>query len=139
MTAAPSALNEPFDPVELEYTASVANTVAQVTVTPAVNDANAALEYLGGDGNPLVDADSVADGQQVNLEVGENVIEVRVTAQDETTTQSYTVTVNRAAFACAATPDLAGRPEVWSGSLTVEERISAIGSEFGYSDYFGYR
>ena len=112
------ALNEAFDPVELEYTASVANTVAQVTVTPAVNDAYATVEYLDGNDNPLIDADGVKAGQQVNLRVGANVIGVRVRAQDGTTTRTYRVDVSRTAFVCAA-PDLSDRVEIWTADLTV--------------------
>ena len=116
------ALNETFDPDALAYTATVANPVEQVTVTPAANAANAAVEILDGEGDALVDADSVADGHQVNLVLGDNVIAVAVKAQDARTARTYRLTVSRAAFVCAAT-DLAGRPEVWSGSLTVGESI----------------
>ena len=90
-------LNEPFNPADIVYTASVANAVGQVTVTPAPSDANATVDYRDGDGNPLADADGAAAGQQVDLEVGDNVIGVRVRAQDGATTQTYTVTVWRAA------------------------------------------
>ena len=112
------ALNEPFAADDTVYTASVANRVGQVTVTPAVNDANATVEYLDGAGAALADADTVTDGHQVSLEVGDTVFGVKVTAEDETTTRTYTVTVNRAEFACTA-PDLSGLTEAWTGTVTV--------------------
>ena len=123
------ALNEAFVPGETiytAYTASVANPVGQVTVTPATRGPNATVEYLDGDGNPLADADAGTDGQQVALDVGDTVIGVRVTAQDGTT-RTYTVTVTRAAYACAA-PDLSDRIEVWTGTLTV----GALSRFYGY-------
>ena len=78
------------------YTAMVANAVAEVTVTPTLNDSGATIEYLDGDDATLTDA-GTADGHQVALAVGDNVIKVKVTAEDGNTTETYTVTVTRAA------------------------------------------
>ena len=70
------------------YTASVANTVSQTTVTPTLNDSGAKYVIkLGG----VEDED-----RTVSLAVGENVITIEVTAEDDTTTKTYTVTVTRA-------------------------------------------
>ena len=41
------------------------------------------------------DADLAADGQQVDLSAGRNAVTVTVTAQDGSTTETYTVSVNR--------------------------------------------
>ena len=69
------------------YTASVANSVSQTTVTPTVNDSGATYVIkLGG----VTDADGI-----VPLSVGSNVVTVVVTAEDGSTTQTYTVTVTR--------------------------------------------
>ena len=71
------------------YTASVANDVAETTVTPTTNDDGATYEIkLGG----VADADRV-----IPLAVGSNVITVEVTAEDGQATKTYTVTVTRAA------------------------------------------
>ena len=71
------------------YTARVANSVSQTTVTPTVNHSGASY---------VIKLDGVegADGM-VSLSVGSNVITVEVTAEDDSTTQTYTVTVTRAA------------------------------------------
>ena len=84
------------------YTASVANSVDEVTVTPTTNHASATVEILDTDDNELDDADDVEDDFQVALSVGDTVIKVKVTAEDGTSTQTYTVTVTRAA---EMTPD----------------------------------
>ena len=77
------------------YTASVAYSVTQTTVTPTVNDSNASYVIkLGG----VADADGT-----VSLAMGSNVITVEVTAEDEQTTKTYTVTVTRAAPSTDAT------------------------------------
>ena len=63
------------------YTAMVANTVDEVTVTPTKNDSGATIVWLDGSDMTLTDADT-ADGQQVTLVEGDNVIKVKVTAAD---------------------------------------------------------
>ena len=69
------------------YTATVAYSVSQTTVTPTVNDSGAIYVIkLGG----VTDADST-----VSLSVGANVITIEVTAEDDTTTKTYTVTVTK--------------------------------------------
>ena len=80
------------------YAALVANTVDQVTVTPATNDDNAEVAYLDASDNELTDADTTADGFQVALANGTTTIEVQVTAADDATTRTYTVTLTRAEF-----------------------------------------
>ena len=78
------------------YTASVANNVEEVTFAPT-HHASATVRYLKGT-DVLTDAASTDDGFQVgSLAVGANAITVEVTAEDGTTTQTYTVTVTRAA------------------------------------------
>ena len=78
-----------FDSTAISYSAQVSNSVAETTVTPTVNDSGASYVIkLGG----VKDADGV-----VSLVVGSNVITVEVTAEDDSTTRTYTVTVTRAA------------------------------------------
>ena len=75
-------------PGTTSYTAQVANSVSQTTVTPTVNDSGASyIIKLGG----VTDVDGV-----VSLAVGANVITVEVTAEDDSTTRTYTITVTRA-------------------------------------------
>ena len=71
------------------YTANVANSVIQTTVTPNVNHAGAS--YVIKHGGVAVFNGAVA------LSVGSNVITVEVTSEDDSATQTYTVTVTRAA------------------------------------------
>ena len=85
------------------YTAMVASTVAEVTVTPTLNDSGASIEYLDGDDATLTDA-GTADGHQVAVAEGDNVIKVKVTAADGNTTETYAVTVTRRATATNSAP-----------------------------------
>ena len=77
------------------YTAAVANGIDEITVTLAVNESNATVEYLDADDMGIDDADAVEDGQQVSLEVGANTIKVKVTAEDDSITETYTVVATR--------------------------------------------
>ena len=70
-----------FAPATTAYSFTVANAVTTLTLTPTVNDPNATA--VVNSGNPIT------------LAVGANPIPVEVTAQDGTTTITYTVTVTR--------------------------------------------
>jgi hypothetical protein len=93
----------PFDfgfvPTTTSYDLDVPNSLTQVDVTPVANDAGATI---------VVNGTSVASGTPITMPfaVGSNVIDVVVTAEDGTTVESYTVTVDRAA-SDPTNPDLA--------------------------------
>ena len=77
-----------FRPSLVDYTASVANSLTQTTVTPTVNDSGASY---------VIKLDGVTDADgTMSLAVGSNVITVEVTAEDGQATKTYTVTVTRA-------------------------------------------
>lgn len=83
-------LTPAFDSEKTSYTASVANGVNSLTVTPTLADPNAAV---------MVNGTPAANGvpsQPIELSVGDNEIAIVVTAQDGTK-KTYTVTVTRAA------------------------------------------
>ena len=85
-----------FMPETKAYTATVDSAVTQVTVTPTPNHAGAQIMYLDGDDRMLADANGRERGFQVEVPVlGDNVIKVKVTAEDGGTMQTYMVTVTR--------------------------------------------
>ena len=77
-----------FDSTTTSYSARVANSVSETTVTPTVNHSESSY-VIKLDG--VTDADGV-----ISLAVGANVITIEVTAEDGNTEQTYTVTVARA-------------------------------------------
>ena len=83
----------------LSYTAEVGNGVDEITVKPTVNQGDAAFVFLDEDGAELTDADTLQDDFQVSLDVGENTIKVKVTAENGAATETYTVVVTRAVLA----------------------------------------
>ena len=91
LTLSDGTLAPAFDPATQNYAASVSNEVGSITVTPTTNDANATV---------TVNGTAVASGSAsgaISLDVGDNAIEVVVTAEDGVSTQTYTVTVARQA------------------------------------------
>ena len=104
-------LDPVFDPDTTSYTASVPHAVTSITVSATPNDPQATLAYFDADDQALADADSVTEGYQANLVVGDNTIKVRVASGDETATQTYVIVVTRAAAAatggiCSRTPQV---------------------------------
>ena len=90
-------LSPPFDRARTTYTASVGYTVTRITLDRTTSATGATVAFLRANGSRLTDADGASDGFQANLAVGENVIRVRVTAQNGVTTRTYTITVTRTA------------------------------------------
>jgi gliding motility-associated-like protein len=72
------------------YTTSVSNATTSVKVTPTAQDANATIKVNG-----TTVASGTASGS-IALVVGNNTINTVVTAQDGTTTHTYSTTVTRA-------------------------------------------
>ena len=111
-----------------DYAASVANGVTEVTVTPMLSDTNATIVWLDGSDMTLADANASTAGQQVTLVEGDNVIKVKVTAEDTTTILTYAVTVNRP----AATTCTLNTGDIWCGVVTVGTVIDQNGVTTGH-------
>lgn len=95
------SLNEDFSPETTFYTASVSNNVTTSTVTAAVYDPGASYKVL---------SNGVLANNPVILEEGPNEIEIVVTAENGTTTKSYTVIVTRQASGSQDTPGVITNP-----------------------------
>ena len=84
-----ATLNPSFTTNTLVYTATVANNVLSITVTPTVTDPTSTVKV-----NNVAVASGSASGA-IDLTVGDNTITVVVTALDHTTTKTYRITVRR--------------------------------------------
>ena len=110
-----------FDPGTTQYVVNVENSLSETTVTATANDSGAVHTVkLGG----VADEDGT-----VALAVGENAVTVEVTAEDEVTFRTYTVTVVRSANTPAT-----GQPAI-SGTAQVGATLSA--STSGITDADG--
>ncbi len=84
-------LSPQFDVDTTSYTAQVANNVSSITAMMTTADSNFPI---------TVNGQAVSSGkasQSINLSVGANTITIVVTAQDGTTTKTYTVVIKRLA------------------------------------------
>ncbi|WP_423910524.1 BspA family leucine-rich repeat surface protein [Candidatus Spongiihabitans sp.] len=84
------ALSPAFASDTISYTASVANAVTSITITPTLNAVNASVTVNGA---------AVVSGEAsgaISLAVGETEIQVVVTAEDTTTKRTYTLVITRA-------------------------------------------
>ena len=105
------------------YEVGVASTVTQATITATKSHSAATVAYS------TTDADTSA-GHQVNLSDGRNEVTITVTAEDTTTTGTYTVSINRgvtAIFGWKASDDFDGLitaennhpADMWSDGTTM--------------------
>ena len=118
------SLSPSFGTSTLSYTVDVPYGVESTTVTPTKSDDGAEIEFLDGTDSDLIDADYAA-GHQVKLLVGENVIKVKVTAEDGVSTRTYTITVTRATPEVSIAADLDEVPEGAEVKFTVRRNAPA--------------
>lgn len=111
-------LTPTFASATTSYTASVSNATTSITVTPTVAQANATVKV-----NNVTVASGAASGA-IALNVGSNTITTVVTAQDGTTTKTYTVNVVRqSSTALGGTDDFADNSRdasKWAGTDVIE-------------------
>ncbi len=92
-----ATLSPAFNSSTSAYSTTVGNNVTSITVTPATAFAGASVKV---NGNPV---SSGTPSLPINLNVGNNLVSTVVTAENGTTTKTYTLAVNRAAPATVAT------------------------------------
>ena len=122
-------LDPTFVSATTSYAAEVANAVTTVTLTAMTTDDGASVSAVTLNGNAIADSD-FTDGITVpSLLVGDNDIVVTVTAEDTSSTQTYTVTVAREAAANNA-------PTASDGSVTTDEDTAHTFAEdeFNFAD-----
>ena len=102
----PVALNEAFDPERRSYTAAVGHAVNSLAVSARAADERANVVLPDDD-------DGGTPGSQVELEVGDNAIVVKVKAENGRT-RRYTVTVRRAGV--PVTASVSGAPAEHGGA-----------------------
>ena len=118
LTISSGTLSPQFSSSVITYTASVDNSVTQVTVTPTASDSSAAITV---NGNTVISGNGYI---LTSLTAGEpTTVTVIVTAQDSTT-KTYTITLTRAA-ALSDNADLGGLT-ISSGTLSPQFSSSVI-------------
>ena len=124
------ALIPPFASGTTSYMAPVDNDVDEITIKPTVNENNATFEYQDSSNTKITDANSVKAGQQVSLSEGANTIKVKVTAQDATTTDAYTVVVTRGSGGTTPITSTNTAPTV---ANAISNQTATVGTVFNYA------
>lgn len=113
LTISAGTLTPDFASGTTSYTASVANSVSSADVTATVNQADATLTI-----NDSAAVSSTAS--TVDLNVGENIITILVTAQDGSTTRTYALTITRKAASSKGGGSGGSSPTYYSVSVDTE-------------------
>jgi len=79
LTISPGVLSPEFSADVTEYTATVSESAERITVSALANDSKASVVVEGAE----------------NLQMGDNTVACKVTAEDGTTTKTYTITVTK--------------------------------------------
>ncbi|TKC00339.1 FG-GAP-like repeat-containing protein [Pedobacter cryophilus] len=87
-------LSPTFAAGTITYTANVDNTTTSITVTPTKSDASTTIQVQVNSGGYATLISGNASTALV-LNAGSNTVEVKVTAQDGSTTKTYTITVEK--------------------------------------------
>lgn len=109
LTISPGVLSPAFSADVTEYTATVSGTVEKITVSAPANDSKASVVVEGAEG----------------LQLGENTVLCKVTAEDGTTTKTYTITVTKVE---GEAPEENGGNAAEAGSSNSEAVIAEDGS-----------
>jgi sugar lactone lactonase YvrE len=125
LTLSSGTLSPTFASATTAYTASVANAVASITVTPTRAQANATIEARVNAGIYAVVTSGSASAA-LPLNVGSNTVDVRVTAQDGVTQKIYTVAVTRMAAPTVTSPTVAS---VTDKAATLGGNVTADGGD----------
>lgn len=101
-----------FSPTRNEYVISVENSVSDLLLTPTADDSAAtiSLSFNGGNYIPI---NTGTPSDSLNLNIGLNIVNILVTAQDSTT-NTYIIDINRAGSSNATLSNLS----ISSGALS---------------------
>lgn len=111
LSASGVTLSPAFSSAATSYTASAAHSTSTTTIHTEASDDGATVT-INGEAGP---------DQAIALNVGSNVITVEVTAEDGTTTKTYTITITRAAAARSS-----GGSTVWPANVVTTEEEDAV-------------
>ena len=128
------SLNPTFSSSVTQYTATIANEHTDGELHAQVNDPNATVEFLDKDDItiPTEGVSGAISHILPNFEVGEHVFKVKVTAEDGTTTKTYTVTVTVTRQEAPNSP-ATGKPSI-SGMLGAGHTLTASTSNIRDDD-----
>lgn len=135
LIAGGTSLSPAFNPLTNTYAANVANAVTSIAITPTVSGAGATVTVNG------TAVQSGAASSPVTLVVGPNLISIVVTAENGTSTRSYTITLNRASAAVVATAPavVIDSSRATLNGTTNPNGVATVYFEYGPTQAYGSR
>jgi hypothetical protein len=121
LTLSAGALSPTFSSATKSYTASVPDATTSITVTPTVTDATASVQVNG------MTVASESASASIPLVFGTNTLTVRVTAQDGSTTSTYTVTVYKYANSDSIAPIVINPIDFGLSASSFSDRVAISG------------
>lgn len=95
LRVSPGTLSPMFSSTSTQYSVALGYGIERVTISPVVNSDYADVDFLDVSNNDLPDANTNVNDHQVDLKVGQNTVRVKVTAEDNVTTKTYTIVLTR--------------------------------------------
>ncbi|MGJ8641836.1 MAG: leucine-rich repeat protein [Luteolibacter sp.] len=126
LTLDAGTLSPGFNNLTLDYTSAVSNSVTSVSVTPTAQDENSDIKVN------TVTVVSGASSNPINLNVGENLIEVVVTSADLSITKTYTITITRLELPTVTTDPATN---ITASSLVLQGTVDPNGSTTVFFEY----
>ena len=118
LTLGSGVLSPAFSVSTTSYTATVANNVTSTTVTATKAHANASIQIRVNNGT-YSDISSGSASSALDLNEGDNTIDIKVTAADGTTIKTYTIVVTREVPALASVSSIARTGSASSNASSV--------------------
>ena len=92
-----ATLSKTFTPFNPHYrTNQIASTTTQITINPTKVHGSATIAYFDANDDTLADADTGTANFQVDIDPGDTLVKIEVTAEDGTTTKTYSIAALRA-------------------------------------------
>ena len=124
-------LTPDFDAATTSYSATVANSITHVKLTPTVADSGATVQ-VGIAGTTLAPVTSGTASDAISLNVGSNLLVAFVTAEDGNTNNTYSVSITR-----EAAPEGTPVTLVSNATETVANDDARLGSDRTVAQPFG--
>ena len=121
LSTSKGTLDPAFDPDVTDYELWLGSADRRITIERETNHPDSRVEYLDEDDSAITDA-SAADGLQLDLVTGQNIVKVKVTASDGSETRTYTLDIVREAPAPTGTCEV-----VWCANLTLGNTGNLVG------------
>ncbi len=125
LAVTPVPLAPTFLPAIHNYNGSAASSVPTITVTPTANNAGATIEFsFNGSAFNAIASAATTGTLTLDAPLGTNTVQVKVTAQDGATVQTYTVTIAKTVMVTITPAGMGGTVTPPSSEFTPGQNVA---------------